>query len=111
MIFLVSGLVALTTLVLLAISTVSAVPVAAVSWPLTIYAGYRIWRADHPAASFWRALARRSLAVATFGATAITLLFIRESPQVLVVVVAIWLLAMVTLLVLLTIVQRSTPDA
>jgi hypothetical protein len=110
MVFLVSGLIGLVALLLLASSEASAVPIAAVSWALTIYAGYRIWRANHPAASLGREMARRGLAVASFGATAVTLLFIQAFPQVFAVVIVIWLVAMTTLLVVLTLVHRSMPD-
>ena len=107
MVFLVSGFVALLAVGLMTITAASALPVAAVSWPLTIYAGYRMWRATHPAASLWRELARRGVAVATFGATAFTVLFFLASPQVLIVVVGVWIVLVVALFTALTLAERS----
>jgi hypothetical protein len=107
MVFLVSGLVALLAAGLMAFEAASAPAVAAVAWPLTIFAGYRMWRAAHPAASVWRELGRRGLAVATFGATAVALLFIKAVPQVLVVVVGVWFVLLATLVIALVLSARS----
>jgi hypothetical protein len=54
---------------------------------VTIYAGYRIWRAGHPAANVWRELGRRGQAVAGFIAALVALLAIQAFPQVVAAIV------------------------
>ncbi len=107
MVFLGSGFVALLALGLMTLTAAPALPLAAVSWPLTIYAGYMVWRTTHPAASLRRELARRGLLVATFGATAVAVLFFQAFPQVFVVVVGVWIVLIGALLIAITLVERS----
>jgi uncharacterized membrane protein len=66
-----------------------------------------MWRATYPAASVWRELARRGLAVAAFGATVFTVVFFQAFPQVFVVVVGVWFVAMVALFTALALAERS----
>ena len=104
-VFLASGLIAMVT-TLMAFIAGPSVPFAVVSWLVTIYAGYRIWRAAHPATSFWRELSRRTVAVVTFGATVAALAFVAAAPQVVLVIAGIWVAAIVVLVVMLGLAER-----
>jgi hypothetical protein len=75
---------------------------------VTIYAGYRVWKAAHPAASFWRELSRRTLAVTTFGATVVAFLLVGAFPEVVLVIVGVWLVLVVALFALLALGQRTS---
>jgi hypothetical protein len=107
MVFLASALIAMVT-TLLAFNAGPSVPFALVSWLVTIYAGYRIWRAAHPATSFWRELSRRTVAVVTFGATVAALAFAAAAPQVALVIVGIWFVVIVVLFVMLGLAERTS---
>ena len=107
LIFLVSGLFGLIAIGWVALAAASGVPIAAISWPLTAYSGYRIWRAGHPAASVWRELGRRGLAAAGAIATLAAILFIQAFPQVVPVILGVWFAAIVLLIVALAIASRG----
>ena len=106
-IFLVAGLFGLIALGWLALDPASGLPLALITWAVTVYAGYRIWRASHPAASAWRELGRRGQAAGGVIATLVAVGLIQAFPQVVVAIVAVWLAAMVALVVGLAIASRG----
>ena len=106
-IFLVAGLLGLVALGWLALDPAPGLPVALITWAVTIYAGYRIWRAGHPAASAWRDLGRRAQAVGGVIVTLVAVGLIQAFPQVVVAIVAVWLAAMVALVVGLAIASQG----
>jgi hypothetical protein len=108
LIFLVSGLFGLVAIGWVALAPASGWFVAAISWPATVYAGYRIWRADHPAGNVWRELGRRGLAVASFIALLVALLAIDAFPQLVAAIIGVWLVAIVLLFAALAIATRGT---
>jgi hypothetical protein len=58
-VFLLAGLPATFSAMVLPFNPALALPWVVVSWPVTAYAGYRIWRASHPPASASTAIATR----------------------------------------------------
>ncbi|MGZ9276921.1 MAG: hypothetical protein ACXW4L_07360 [Candidatus Limnocylindrales bacterium] len=107
MIFLTSGILGLLALGLMTLTRVSALPLAAVSWPLTVYAGYRMWKAAHPAGNVWRELARRAVTVATSIASAAAVLLFVSVPQIGLGIVAIWIATMLVILGLVALAGRT----
>ena len=106
-IFLIAGLIGLIALGWLALDPASGLPIALIAWAVTIYAGYRIWRAGHPAASAWRELGRRGQAAGGVIATRVAVGLIQAVPHVVVAIIAVWLAAMVALVVGLAIASRG----
>jgi hypothetical protein len=84
-VFLASGLFAMTAS-FLAAGYPGAVPFAVACWVVTVYAGYRIWRAAHPTASFGRELSRRTASVIWFCVVAVVALVAGANPVAAVVV-------------------------
>jgi hypothetical protein len=99
-IFLVSGLGAMIA-VPMALGTAAALPFAVVSCLVAVFAGYRIWRASHPAASAWREVSRRALAAITFGVSLVAVLFAVTFPQIVLVIVGAWAVLIIGLFALL----------
>ena len=109
MIFLASGVMALLAapLALVMFGSTVAVPFAVVVSVAAVYSGYRMWKAAHPAASVWREASRRTVAVITFGVTVVAIVLAREFPQILLVIIGVWLVVAVVGLMLVARAERS----
>ena len=90
----------------MSLATSTALPFAVVSCLLTVYAGYRIWRAAHPTTSFRQEFSRRTVAVITFGATAGAVLFAAAFPQVALVIIGVWVAVLVAIGAMLALANR-----
>jgi hypothetical protein len=64
LVFLLAGLPAAFSAMVLPFDPALALPWVIVFWPVTVYAGYRIWRAQNPTASARAAIATRARMVA-----------------------------------------------
>ena len=100
-VFVAAGVVALLSTVLLASNAAAALPWAVVSWPLTIFAGYRVWRGANPTTSVRREIAVRGRAAVASIAGVSIVLVATAFPQLLAVVVGIWAAVLVVLFVAL----------
>ena len=89
----------------------TALPFAIVSCLVTVYAGYRIWRAAHPSTSFRQEFSRRTVAVITFGATVGAMLFALAIPQVALVIIGVWVAAIAALFAMLALAERMSRSA
>ena len=106
-IFLVAGVLGLVAIAWAALDPVIGLPIAVALWALTAYAGYRIWRAAHPAASAWRELGRRGQAVAGGIATLAAVSFVQAFPQLVVGILGVWLVAIVALVIAVVVAERG----
>ena len=111
-VFLLAGLIAMPATLFVTTSWFAAV-LAIVLWALTIYSGYRIWRAGHPAGSVTREIARRVVGVASAvvtGAVGVFVLaLVQAKPLALLVAVAVVLGGLFTFLMVGTlIIGRDT---
>ena len=96
-VFLVAGIVAMLSGVLLLFGVALALPWVVVSWSLTALAGYRIWRANNPGIDARREVARRGRAIVT-GAAGVGLVVLALAfPDAILIVVGVWLIAIVLL--------------
>jgi hypothetical protein len=79
-----------------------------ISGVVTVYAGYRVWKAAHPAASVWREISRRTVAVITFGVSFAAVLLAMAFPQVLLVITGVWFVAVFLLAASLALGERTS---
>ncbi len=110
LIFLATGLLGMTAVLLVALGATEAMPVAIVLCVVAIYAGYRIWKAAHPATSVWRELSRRTVAVITFGVTAGATWLALAFPEVTLAIVGIYFAALFAFFTLLVIAERTSRE-
>lgn len=81
-VFLVAGLVAMSAPLVLYADMWVGLAVVAASCPLAIYAGYRIWRASHPAGSVRIEIARRVVAATSVLATGVAFALFSAYPLI-----------------------------
>ena len=107
--FIVAGVVAILSAVVLT-SNPAALPWALVSWPLTILAGYRVWRTANPNTDVRQELARRGLAGLAFAGAVSLAVVAAGVPQLLALAVAIWVIVIVVLFAALAWAGRKGSD-
>jgi hypothetical protein len=96
LLFGVSGLPAIFSVILLVFDPLATIPWLVLTWSVLVVSGYRIWRIDHPYESAERTIARLLYLVFSFTAGVIGLTIVRANPLVLVVVLAAWFVVMGT---------------
>ncbi len=96
-IFIFAGLVAVLSAVVLTTNPAAALPWVLVSWPLTVLAGYRVWRAANPTTSVRSELARRSRAVVSFIVVVSIAIVAATFPQLIAIVVGLWVVVIAVL--------------
>jgi hypothetical protein len=92
--FLLFGLPAMFSVMVLPFNPLLALPWVVVTGTVAVVSGYRIWRIDHPYESAERRLARGLYLFLSSAVTVIALLLIEAEPMLLVVAVTGWLLLM-----------------
>jgi hypothetical protein len=107
--FLISGLPALFSVLVLIFNPVGALPWVVLTWTVLVVSGYRIWRIDHPYQSARRQLARGVYLFVTFAAGAIGLLLVRAEPMLLVIAGAVWLGLILLVWLALWFAERGRP--
>ena len=108
--FALSGLPALFSAMVLPFDPLLAIPWVVLTWTVAVVSGYRIWRIDHPDESAQRNLARRLYVLLSSTVAIIGLYIVRANPMVLVVVLAVWLVAMVLFGIALWSVSRGQKE-
>jgi hypothetical protein len=96
-VFLLVGLPALFSAMILPFSPAAALPWVVVLWSIAGAAGYRIWRIDHPNESARSAVGLRLAVLIPTAAFGIAVLIFREYPVLLVLIVVVWLLLLLLL--------------
>jgi hypothetical protein len=89
--FLISGLPALFSVLVLLFNPVGALPWVVLTWTVLVVSGYRIWRIDHPYRSARRQIARGVYLFVSFAAGLIGLLLVRAEPMLFEIAAAVWL--------------------
>lgn len=107
LIFLIAGVLGLVAIAWALLDPATGLPIALASWGLTAFAGYRVWRAAHPAASAWRELGRRGQALAGGIATVAAVSFIQAFPQLVLAIIGVWLVGIVVLIAAVMYAERG----
>ena len=105
--FLIFGLPALFSALVLPFNPLGALPWVIFTWTIAVVSGYRIWRIDHPVESAGRKLARGLYLFLSWAAALIVLLVVGAAPMLLVVAVGGWLLLMALVGVALWLAHRG----
>jgi hypothetical protein len=108
--FLIFGLPALFSAMVLPFNPPLALPWVVLTWTVATVSGYRIWRIDHPYESAGRKLARGLYLLLSSAAALIALLLIQAEPMLLVVALAGWLLLMALVGLGLWLAHRGTTN-
>lgn len=108
--FLIFGLPALFSAMVLPFNPPSAVPWVVLTWTVVAVSGYRIWRIDHPYESAERNIARRLCLLLSFAGGFIGLVIVQAYPLVLVVVLAVWFVVMALLGLALRSISRGVKE-
>ena len=108
--FALSGLPALFSAMVLPFNPLLAIPWVVLTWTVAVVSGYRIWRIDHPYVSAERTLARGLYVLLSTTVAVVGLYIVRASPMVLVVVLAVWLVAMVLFALALRSISRGEKE-
>ena len=98
--FIVAGVVAVLSLAVLAVDP-GALPWLVVSSTVTTLAGYRVWRSANPTTDLSQELARRGRAVLAFVVGVSFVVVAMAVPQLVAIVVGIWVVVIVLLFVAL----------
>jgi len=108
--FMLSGLPALFSVLLLLFDPLAALPWVVVSWSVLIVSGYRIWRIDHPGESARDTVEPRlhQLLVATAGATGVAIL--TANPVLVVLVAGGWFIVVALLMLALMVGSRGSRE-
>ena len=108
--FIVAGVVAILSVVVLT-SNPAALPWVLVSWPLTVIAGYRVWRTANPTKDIRQEVAGRGRAVVA-GIVGVSLVAVAlAAPQFVALAVGIWVAVIAVLFIALAIASRNAPDS
>lgn len=88
-VFLTAGLVAMPAPFVILGNPWVGVALVAASWPPTIFAGYRIWRASHPGGGVKTEIARRVVAATSVLATGVALAVFSAYPLIVIAAFAV----------------------
>ena len=108
--FLISGLPALFSAMVLPFDPLLAIPWVVLTWTVAIVSGYQTWRIDHPDESAQRKLARGLYLSVSWTAGFIGLLLVRAEPMLLVIALAGWVLLMLLLGLMLWLAHRGVTE-
>jgi hypothetical protein len=97
LLFMISGLPAFFSVILLPFGGVDVIPWLVLTWSVLILSGYRIWRIDHPYESAPGKIGRLLYLFVSFTVGAVGLAILQANPLVLVVILGGWLIVMALL--------------
>jgi hypothetical protein len=106
LLFLLAGLPALFSALVLPFNAGIALPWVAVSWPIAAISGYHIWRAGHPAASAWAAVSRIAQGVGAVVGSVLLAGLWASSPQLVVLIVGVSVVLLSVVLVIISRISR-----